>query len=103
MSRLHLPSLFQLVVSVVLLLSGLFEMFDTVIEKFLGVEIEAMHGVVVFALAKMAKEAMELWSKVTETRERIGEVKREIGEVRREFGGSKAPAEAAPVREGASA
>lgn len=78
MSRTPWPSLFQVAASLVLLLSALFELFDTAIEQLIGVEIDTAHGVVVFALAKLVKEALELRDQYEETRERIGEVRHGI-------------------------
>ena len=80
MSRTHWPALLQIAASVVLLLSALFQLFDTMFEEIIGVEISAAHGVAVFALVKLVKEGVELREKLAETRERIGEVQHEIAE-----------------------
>ena len=76
----HCVPFLQMACSALLLLSAVFEMFDTVIEEVIGMEIRALHGLIVYAVAKVVKEGMEFRDRYTETRERIGEVRREIGE-----------------------
>lgn len=66
------PSLFQIVLSAVLLLTAVLELFDTMLEDFVGVEIGTAHGLFLFATAKIVKEWAEVRKEFSETREKLG-------------------------------
>ncbi|TWA86372.1 hypothetical protein FBZ83_102163 [Azospirillum brasilense] len=66
------PTLLQIAQSAVLLLSALFELFDTMLEDFVGREITTAHGLFLFAAGKMIKEWLEVRNEFSETREKVG-------------------------------
>ncbi|MBK3732479.1 hypothetical protein GAY29_05040 [Azospirillum brasilense] len=66
------PTLLQIAQSAVLLLSALFELFDTMLEDFVGREITTAHGLFLFAAGKMIKEWLEVRKEFSETREKVG-------------------------------
>ncbi|MDQ2102978.1 hypothetical protein [Azospirillum isscasi] len=73
---LRCPSLVQIGLSAILLLSALLELFDTMLEDVIGVEIGAAHGLFVFATAKILKEWAEVRKEFSETREKLGGVRK---------------------------
>ncbi|MGY0709450.1 hypothetical protein [Azospirillum argentinense] len=66
------PSLLQVALSAVLLLSAVLELFDTMLEDFVGTEITTAHGLLLFAAGKMIKEWLEVRKEFSETREKVG-------------------------------
>lgn len=66
------PSFFQIALSALLLVTALLELFDTMLEDLVGVEITTAHGLLVFALAKILKEWGEVRKQFSETREKLG-------------------------------
>ncbi|QCO14829.1 hypothetical protein D3869_06110 [Azospirillum brasilense] len=66
------PSLLQIALSAILLLTALLELFDTMLEDLIGVEITTAHGLLVFALGKILKEWVEVRKQFSETREKLG-------------------------------
>ncbi len=66
------PSLFQIALSAILLLTAVLELFDTMLEDFVGVEIGTAHGLFLFATAKIVKEGAEVRKEFSETREKMG-------------------------------
>ncbi|TWA71435.1 hypothetical protein FBZ82_103410 [Azospirillum brasilense] len=66
------PTLLQIAQSAVLLLSALFELFDTMLEDVVGTEITTAHGLFLFAAGKMIKEWLKVRKEFTETRKEVG-------------------------------
>lgn len=66
------PSLLQVALSAVLLLSAVLELFDTMLEDLVGVEITTAHGLFLFAAGKMLKEWLEVRKEYSEAREKLG-------------------------------
>ncbi|QCN95167.1 hypothetical protein D3093_07830 [Azospirillum argentinense] len=69
------PSLLQIALSAILLLTALLELFDTMLEDLIGVEITTAHGLLVFAVGKILKEWIEVRRQFSETREKLGEAR----------------------------
>ena len=66
------PSLYQIAPSAILLLTAVLELFDTMLEDFVGVEIGTAHGLFFFATAKILKEGAEVSREFSKTRETLG-------------------------------
>ncbi|MBP2292272.1 hypothetical protein [Azospirillum rugosum] len=67
------PSFAQIAVSAFLLLTAVLELFDTMLEDFIGVEVTTAHGLFVFAMGKILKEWLEVKEKFLTTREKLSE------------------------------
>ncbi|WP_448202745.1 hypothetical protein [Azospirillum sp. sgz302134] len=65
------PSLAQIAISAFLLLTAVLELFDTMLEDMIGMEITTAHGLFVFAIAKILKEWLEVREKLSQTREKL--------------------------------
>jgi len=65
------PYFAQFTISAVLLLTAVLELYDTVIEEVLGLDVSTAHGLFIFAIAKLLKEGIELRSQFAETREKL--------------------------------
>lgn len=70
------PSFAQIAISAFLLLTAVLELFDTMLEDFIGMEVTTAHGLFVFAMGKLLKEWLDVREKFSATREKL-EVARE--------------------------
>lgn len=67
------PSFAQIAVSAFLLLTAVLELFDTMLEDLIGMEITTAHGLFVFAVGKILKEWLDVREKFSVTREKLSE------------------------------
>lgn len=63
----------QIAVSAFLLLTAVLELFDTMLEDLIGVEITTAHGLFVFAVGKILNEWIDVKEKLSTTREKFSE------------------------------
>ena len=70
------PTVAQLVISGFLLFTTVLEMFDTAFEELLGFEMSTAHGLMVYAVSKILKEAIEIRERFLATRETLGGAQR---------------------------
>lgn len=63
----------QIAVSAFLLLTAVLELFDTMLEDLIGMEITTAHGLFVFAVGKILKEWLDVKEKLSTTREKLSE------------------------------
>lgn len=67
------PSFAQIAVSAFLLLTAVLELFDTMLEDLIGMEITTAHGLFVFAVGKILKEWLDVRERFSVTREKLSE------------------------------
>lgn len=69
------PSFAQIAIYAFLLLTAALELFDTVLEDLIGMEITTAHGLFVFAIGKILEEWLDLKEKLSAAREKLSETR----------------------------